>query len=702
MKHFKILSFLTLLILFISGCKKDLYTDTSFVSSAVSAANLSVMFNITQDNTGLVTITPNGTGAVYYDVYFGDTTKNPVSLNAGLSIKHIYPEGNYQVKLVGHDIKGGTTTLTQALVVAFVAPQNLVAIVTTSNLTVNVSATAKYATFFKIYYGDSNTVNPVPFAQALGGQTVTHTYAKAGTYVVKVLALSGGAETTQYLDTIQVANQINLPVTFEDPNTNYTMSDFGGENSVLSVDPANNSNHVMKSVKTAGAQTWAGVTVGTTLGFAAPIPLTNSNMKMTVRVYSPAAGLDIKLKVDNHSNPNTGLSVETDVFTTAANQWQTLTFDFSHPASGTPAFNPSNTYDLASIFFDFGNNGSGSVFYFDDLQMAPASLKQISLPVTFEDPTVDYTVTDFGGNNSALSTDPMNAANHVMMSAKTSGAQVWAGTTIGTVNGFASKVPLTAVATKMTVKVYSPAAGLDIKLKLDNHANPNTGLSVETDVKTTVAHQWETLTFDFSMPASGTPAWNASNTYDLASIFFDFGNNGTGSVFYWDELHFLSQLNLPFDVNNPNMDPTVTDFGNNASVLVTDPVSSGNLAIKTVKPSGAQTWAGTTMGTPVGFATAIPLTASRTKMTVQVYSPAAGIPVLLKVEDHNNANNYVQTLVNTTKANQWETLTFDFSQPQSGTPAWNASFNYDKCSIFFDFNNAGSGKVFYWNNVIIL
>jgi hypothetical protein len=91
----------------------------------------------------------------------------------------------------------------------------------------------------------------------------------------------------------------------------------------------------------------------------------------------------------------------------------------------------------------------------------------------------------------------------------------------------------------MTVMVYSPAAGLDVKLKLDNHFTPNVGLSVETDVKTTKVNQWETLTFDFSQPASGTPAWNSANKYDLASIFFDFGNTGTGSVFYWDNVILL-------------------------------------------------------------------------------------------------------------------------------------------------------------------
>jgi len=698
MKIIKQITFFIMLIAVVSACKKA-FTDTSFVSTAATASNLSVMFNITQDNTGLVTITPNGAGAVSYDVYFGDTTTIPVSIRAGASVQHIYKEGNYQVKIVGHDLKGGTTTFTQPLVVSFIAPQNLQVNLTTSNLTVNVSATAKYATFFKIYFGDSTNVTPEPYTSALPGQVITHNYLNAGTYVVKVIALSGGSETTQYTDTIQVSKQIDLPVTFEDPNTNYTMSDFGGDASTLTVDPVNSNNHVMKVVKTAGAQTWAGTTIGTSLGFANPIPLTNSNKKMTVMVYSPAAGLDIKLKVDNHSNPNNGLSVETDVLTTVANQWEMLTFDFSNPAPGTPAFNPSNTYDLASIFFDFGNPGTGSTFYFDDLKMAPASLAQINLPVTFESTTVDYTMTDFGGNASVLTTDPLNNANHVMQSTKTVGAQIWAGTTIGTTAGFAQKIPFTSVATKMSVKVYSPAAGLDIKLKVDNHTNPNNGLSVETDVPTTVANQWERLIFDFSNPASGTPAFNPSNTYDLASIFFDFGNPGSGSVFYWDEVHFLAQMNLPVDFNNPDMDPTVTDFGNNSSVLSPDPANTGLWVMKTTKPAGAQTWAGTTMGTPVGFATPIPLSTTRTKMTVQVYSPAAGIPVLLKVEDHNNGNNYVQVLVNTTLANQWETLTFDFSQPQAGTPAWSASNTYDKCSIFFDFNNAGSSKTFYWNNV---
>jgi hypothetical protein len=688
-----------------AGCKKAAFTDTSFVNTGAASSNVAMMFGITQDNTGLVTITPSGDGAVSYDIYYGDSATDFSTVMPGKSALHTYAEGVYTVKAVAHDLRGDTTSVTQQLTVAFKAPADLKVNIALNGLTVSVSATAIFETYFKVAFGDSTAATPMPSMSFLEGQTLNHTYAVAGTYIVTVTALSGGAETTQFKDTLHAAKQIDLPVTFEDPATDYTMSDFGGEVSVLTVDPANPANHVMKSTKTAGSQTYAGVTIGTGLGFAHAVPLTASSSKMSVMVYSPAAGLDVKLKLDDHTRANAGFSVETDVLTTKANAWETLTFDFSKPAVGTPAWSAANTYDLASIFFDFGNTGTGSVFYFDQVMLVPSLLAQIDLPVTFEAPNVDYTVTDFGGNVSVLTADPANGSNHVMMSTKTAGAQTFAGTTMGTGSGFAHPIPLTAVAQKMSVKVYSPAAGIDVKLKLDDHTRANTGFSVETDVLTTVANGWETLTFDFSKPATGTPAWSAANTYDLASIFFDFGNTGTGSVFYWDEVHFLAQMNLPVDFNNPDMDKTVSDFAGNVSVLVPDPANAANMVMQSTKTAAGLTYAGTTLGTPVGFPTLIPLSASRLKMTVMVYSPAAGIDVKLKLDDHTRANAgfSVETDVLTTVANQWETLTFDFSHPAAGTPAWSAANNYDLASIFFDFGNTetGSGKIFYWNNVIL-
>jgi hypothetical protein len=704
MNTLKYIFSISLLFCIAAGCKKELFNDTSFATNAKEAANLSVLFDITQDNTGLVTITPNGEGAVTYDIYYGDATATPVNIAAGKKSSHVYKEGVYTVKVVGYNIAGKTTEATQQLTVSFKAPQDLKVTVTKNALTVGVAATALYETLFKVYYGDSSTSNPVPFTAFLEGQAVTHTYASAGTYILKVVALSGGAATTTFLDTIKVAKQLDLPVSFEDANVDYALSDFGGNASSLVTDPANNANKVMKAVKTAGAEVWAGTTLGGTLGFATKIPVTSSDTKMSIKIYSPAAGLDIKLKIEDHNDPTH--SVETDIKTTVANQWETLTFDFKNQAAGTSALNTTYTFDKASVFFDFGASGSGKIFYCDDLKMLPPALAQINLPVTFDDVKTDYTVTDFGGNSSALAVDPTSTGNKVMKSIKTSGAQIWAGTTVGTGTGFATKIPLSSSATKMSIKVYSPAAGIDIKLKVEDHADGTH--SVETDTKTTLANQWETLTFDFSSPAAGTAAWNAAYTYDKASVFFDFGNAGDGRAYYFDDIKIAaavinpSQINLPVTFDDAVVDYTVTDFGSNVTVPATDPTNAANKVKMTTKPAGAQTWAGTTIGTATGFATAIPVTASHSKMTVKVYSPAAGLDIKLKIEDHNDGTHSVETDVKTTLANQWETLTFDFSTPAAGTAAWNATYTYDKASVFFDFGNAGSGLIFYWDDVKFL
>jgi hypothetical protein len=53
-------------------------------------------------------------------------------------------------------------------------------------------------------------------------------------------------------------------------------------------------------------------------------------------------------------------------------------------------------------------------------------------------------MSDFGNNSSSIAADPTNAANKVLKAIKTAGSEVWAGTTIGTALGFATKIPLTA------------------------------------------------------------------------------------------------------------------------------------------------------------------------------------------------------------------------------------------------------------------
>ena len=683
-------------LMFLAGCQKDLFDDISFLDSVSSSAKLTALYDITQDNTGVVTITPNGEGVTYFEVYYGDNTATPVKVMPGKNTVHQYAEGVYKVKIVGYNSLGAKTEATQDLTVSFKAPEDLKVTLAQNGLALTVDATALYETYYKVFFGDSNDVTPIPFKTFIEGQPITYTYAKAGTYDVKVVALSGGAATSEVVKTIKVGKQIDLPIGFDDVNYDYTFGDFGGAAYSIVADPTDASNKVMKVVKTAGAEVWAGTTMSTSLGLAKAIPLKAGATTMQARVYSPAAGITVKLKVEDHTNGN--IAVETDAVTTVANAWEVLEFNFANQSTGTAALNFANTYDKASIFFDFGVNGSGKVFYCDDVKMKPAAvvLSQINLPVTFDATTVNYTVTDFGNNSTVDAVDPTSSSNKVKKTTKPSGAETWAGTTIGTPAGFASRIPITSTATTMSVNVYSPAAGLKIKLKIEDKNDGNK--SVETDVLTTVANEWETLVFDFSAQASGTAALNTSYTYDKASIFFDFGNAGTGKVFYWDDVEFGAPANttslvLPLTFESSTLNYAFTNFDGGAVTIVSNPDNnSGNTSAKVgkmVKGAG-QSWGGSyiALDNPIDFST-------KKTFKVKVYSPRVGAKLLLKVENLTDSNISFDKEVATTVANAWEELTFDYS-------AINTTNSYQKIVLIFDLGTVGDGSAnftFYFDDI---
>lgn len=676
MKIVKNILSIAIVLLTLTGCKKE-YIDTSFIDAALAPDKLTALFTITQDNTGVVTITPNGEGAVSYDVYFGDATTTPVKVAAGKSTQHTYPEGIYNVKLVAYNLTGKTSEATQKLTVSFKAPENVEAkidIDLTNNFKINVAAKANYETFFKVYFGEVANEVPVSFVE---GQMISHTYAKVGTYTVKVVALSGGAATTEVTKSIKIEDPVLLPLTFESATLKYTFNNFDGGQITVIDNPQsggiNTSAKVGKMVKSAG-QPWG----GSVIPLSAPIDF-STNKIVRMKVYSPRVGAKVLLKVENAADGN--INFEKEVSTTMANAWEELGFDFS-------TINTSKTYQNVVLIFDLGTMGDGSAnftFLFDDIKLSntmPST--QIDLPVTFDATGVNYSVTDFGNNQTIDGVDPTDANNKVKVTTKLSGAETWAGTTIGTAAGFAKAIPISASSSLMSVRVYSPAAGLKIKLKVEDH-NDNTK-SVETDAITTAANAWETLVFDFSSPSAGTGAMNSAFTYDKASIFFDFGNAGTGKVFYWDDVMIAVNPNavvLPLTFESATVGYTFNDFDGGNSTVVNNPNKSGinnsNKVGKMIKNAG-QVWGGSWIGlaNPIDFST-------KKTFKVKIFSPRAGAKLLLKVENQTDGNIFFDKEVATTTANAWEELTFDFS-------AINTSKSYQKIVLIFDLGTAGDGS----------
>src|SRR6056297_1915855 len=198
MSEMKILRHITaiLLILLVAvSCEKD---EESYSFDNLSApTNVSVVFDITQDNSGLVTIIPNAEGATKFEITFGDTVdETPAEYKIGEEITHIYEqEGTYTVGITAVGLNGKKTTIEENLVVSFKVPENLEITVENDLVVskqVNISATADYATLIEFYFGeldDDVAVVSTP------GETVSHIYENPGDYEITVIAKSGAIET---------------------------------------------------------------------------------------------------------------------------------------------------------------------------------------------------------------------------------------------------------------------------------------------------------------------------------------------------------------------------------------------------------------------------------------------------------------------------------------------------------------------------
>lgn len=669
MRYMKNIILFFLLGVVMLGCKKEVYDDTSFVSSANGPDSLSVLFEITQDNSGLVTITPNGRGALSYDVFYGHGPSNAVNIAAGKNTTHVYPEGVYNVKIIGNAVNGKTKEFNQQLTVTFKAPENLQVNVTkdpANNYKVSVSASALYETNFKVYFGDVPNEVPVSF---LEGQTVTKTYTATGTFNVRVIALSGGAASVEKTVPVTIEDPILLPLTFQSSTINYNWVNFDGGNTSVINNPnsagINTSTKVARMVKGAG-QPWGGslLTLGGNIDFS-------SNKIFRVKVYSPRAGAKMLLKVENSANPN--INFEKEATTTVANDWEYLYFDYS-------TINTSQAYNRIVVIWELGTPGEGSsnfTFLMDDFELVNSlPAPPLSLPLTFESAAANYNWFGFDGGDVTIQNNPnaggINNSAKVAKMVKNAG-QPWGGsflTLSSAINFSANKI--------FRMKVFSPRAGAKVLLKVENSSNP--GINFEKETVVSMANNWEDLVFDFS-------AINTANTYDRIVLIFDLGTPGDGSsnfTFYFDDIRLTNSapVSIPLNFEYP-VNYNWFDFDGGNMTVINNPQSGGiNTSAKVARmiKNAGQPWGGSflTLSEPIPFGL------SKT-FKMKVYSPRVGAKVLLKVENSSTPGINFEREVTIGVANSWTELTFDFS-------AINSSETYDRVVIIFDLGTPGDGS----------
>jgi hypothetical protein len=679
MKKFKYLLNIFLASILVFACVEEIENNIDFVDTIDVPTNISAMISITQDNTGVVTITPTGEGVVSYSVDFGDGSNESESINPGNSVVHTYPEGTYEATIIAVGLNGEVTETVVSVVVSYSAPENLVVVINNvpgNPFDINVSATADLAASFEVYFGDQGPEEaPTPLQI---GETLTYTYSAVGEYSVTIVALSGGAATTEYIEVITITNPLLMPIDFEDSSLNYSFVDFGNAQSTVIPNPdpsaINTSATVGQSFKFNGSETWA----GSFLTIDEPVDFSSLN-NIAVDVWTSEFGEVVKLKLENSANPD--INTEVDMTTSVNQGWETLIYDFS-------ASDLSQDYDRIVIFFDFGNVGDDTSYYFDNIRL---SLPAVSNFTTVEDFQGELPGNfAFGGVEGVqLVSNPnptgVNTTSTAMQFTKTDGAEVWGGM------GFAVDGIINFNGTnQIKINSYAPEAGKVVKVKLETIEGNVDGLTYEFDMTTTVANQWEVLTYDFS----------AAPDLDYVSfiVFYDFGNQNAG-VYHFDEIQVGMGEYIPSQAPSIAIEnfegelPGNFAFGGVEGVqIVENPNVSGTNTTANVmqctKTEGSEVWGGMGISVdPINFSSA-----GMNQIQIQSYSPEAGKVIKVKLETiEGNVDGLTYEFdMTTTVANQWETLTYDFSLAPD--------LDYVSFIVFYDFGNTGEG-VYHFDEI---
>ena len=361
MKKIIIISGLLAFIIGTTGCEKDgIDSDTSFLSTA-TVAKAGKIFDISTDNSGNVKITPTGEGASSFVIKFGHGTGTAAEaeVKPGFGATHAYPEGGYTVTIVSKSLSGQESSATYPLQVTYRAPENLNVTTTTNVHNIKVKATALYAASYLVYFGDVPNETGTPLAT---GAEVSHDYANAGTYDVKVVALSGGAAKTEKITSVTIYDPFGLPITFELSTINYFFGTFGGGQQFATVANPNASglNTSAKVGKfTRGNESWSGTysPLNTAIDMAA-------GKKIKVLAYNPdpaLIGKKLNVELEAGSSISNGIAVLKTAFTTSG-AWEELVFDF-----GTiPAIPANEKFKQLVLRFNDGVNGAGAVIYVDN------------------------------------------------------------------------------------------------------------------------------------------------------------------------------------------------------------------------------------------------------------------------------------------------------------------------------------------------
>jgi len=503
------------------------------------------------------------------------------------------------------------------------------------------------------------------------------------------------------------ANAAAAPYTqnFDNMST-YTGIDFDGNvTSLVSDQPAGEGFTSGKAIKldNQGAP-WAGTK------FELPGNssfISTANATGSISVYAPDA--EDRCFLAKLEGP--GVQIERIVRLNKAG-WQTINVDYS------ANYDATKNYNVLALMPNLAGIGCGTwggtkeltTWYVDNISYPGARDAAEStvvvvprtapaLLVNFEsNDSSGYATVDFGGNNSVVASDaPAGGSQGSAAALKvTTAGEGWAGTTFIKKSIKASLISAGKMA--VTANIYSPVAGATIMMKIESLEHP----SQIVEIRNTSVLGWKTYTFDFTVGGNITDL-----DYPMASIFLDFNGAKTANPWYIDDIAFNGAQGAaltapvtpatPVLVNFESNDSSgyaFTDFGGNTATKSADAPAGGSVgstsAMKIVSPGDC--WGGTTF---LSSAKSL-LGNGNSVVKANIYSPAAGNVIKLKLEDSGNGG--INKEVDVTSVAGWNTYSFNFA-------GFDSAAKYNMASIFTNFTcGAGSknAEPFYVDDIAFL
>ena len=675
-KIFGSMFFIFLLI----GCDEDFSDNNEFAKNVAPPSNVSASFDITQDNTGLVTITPTGEGAISFVIDYGDGSAVSSSIKTGGSVQHTFKEGNHTLKVTATGLNNLTTTAEVSLTVSFNAPENLQVTIendTAVSKKVNVTATADWATVFDFISGESGA-DPVT---ANIGETASFTYKEAGTYTVKVVARGAAIATTEYSQEFEVTAILEPTVSAPTPPSR-------ASSTLISIYSDAYTSVADVNMNPDWGQMWQGsgyaeldlngdkITHYSKISYQG-VQYAKTDISSMEYLHIDAWTADLNqlktflIREPGDANPRE-VAVVKDL---KKDEWTSLDIPLSEWTSQGITLG-----DLFQFKFEGVDQWAQADVFLDNIYFWKEN--PIGLPINF-DKGEEFEAK--GGFTFEITADPENSNNKV---GKIVTSGEWWDTAEITLD---EPIKIASGANNTyTVKIHSPdAQDYDLMMKLEGSPDQE-----YIELKQAFNKKgWNTVTFDFSTvteqawPNPGG-AWDGNADFSRLVFFINAGNGKTGTFYIDDIEQFVpgsSTVTAGTLISSFEDAGSLSGFDGGEQEIISNPDTSGNSSdkvLKLVKNSG-QTWGGHKFTVTDKFKLD-----SESKLRVKVWSPRAGLNFMMKFEDAVGWPNTTATAeVNavTTKANQWEELLFDYS-------GLDTSVEWYNLVMFIDNGTMGDGS----------